>query len=59
MYTFMNAGFQGCSVVKNPPHKHETCVRSLGQEDPLEREMSTQSSVFAWEIPWTEEPGKL
>ena len=47
----MNAGMQGGSVVKNPPDKHETWVRSLGQEDPLEREMATQSSVFAWEIP--------
>ena len=37
----------------------ETQVRSLGQEDPLEREMATHSSVLAWEIPWTEEPGGL
>ena len=34
-------------------------VRSLGQEDPLEQEMATHSSVLAWEIPWTEEPGGL
>ena len=34
-------------------------VRSLGQEDPLEKEMATYSSIFAWEVPWTEEPGRL
>ena len=55
----MNVGFQDGSVVKNPPDKHETWVRSLDQEDTLEREVATQSSVFAWEIPWTEEPGRL
>ena len=37
----------------------ETWVRSLGQEDPLEKEMATHSSILAWEIPWTEEPGRL
>ena len=37
----------------------ETQVQSLGQEDPLEKEMATQSSILAWEIPWTEEPGGL
>ena len=37
----------------------EVRVRSLGQEDPLEEEMATRSSIFAWEIPWTEEPGRL
>ena len=37
----------------------ETWVRSLGQEDPLEKKMATYSSIFAWEIPWTEEPGWL
>ena len=37
----------------------ETQVRSLGQEDPLEKEMATHSSILAWEIPWTEEPGGL
>ena len=34
-------------------------VRSLGQEDPLEKEMATRSGILAWEIPWTEEPGRL
>ena len=37
----------------------ETWVQSLGWEDPLEKEMATQSSILAWEIPWTEEPGRL
>ena len=37
----------------------ETEVRSLGQEDPLEEDMATHSSILAWEIPWTEEPGGL
>ena len=52
-------GFLGGSVVKNPPAKQETQVQSLGQEDPLEKEMAAHSSVLAWEIPWTEEPGGL
>ena len=37
----------------------ETWVRSLGQEDPLEKEMATHSSILAWEIPWTEESGEI
>ena len=37
----------------------ETCVQSLGQEDPLEKEMETHSRILAWEIPWTKEPGRL
>ena len=37
----------------------ETWVQSLGQEDPLEKERATHSSIFAWEIPWKEEPGRL
>ena len=41
------------------PETQGTRVRSLGQEDPLEEEMATHSSILAWEIPWTEEPGKL
>ena len=45
--------------VKNPPAMQETCVRSLGWEDPLEKEMTTHSSILAWKIPWTEEPGGL
>ena len=46
-------------VVKNPPAMQETWVQSLGQEDPLEEEMATHSSIPAWRIPWTEEPGGL
>ena len=46
-------------MVKNPPAIQETWVRSLGQEDPLEKELASHSSIFAWEIPWTEEPGGL
>ena len=52
-------GFPGGSVVNNPPARQERRVPSLGQEDPLEKEMATHSSIFAWEIPWTEEPGGL
>ena len=44
---------------KNPPAKQEAQVQSLGQEDPLEKEMATHSSILAWEIPWIEEPGEL
>ena len=44
-------------VVKNLPTIQETQVRSLGQEDPLEKGMATHSSILAWKIPWTEEPG--
>ena len=46
-------------LVKNPPIMQETQVRSLGQEDPLEKGMATHSSILAWDIPWTEEPGGL
>ena len=46
-------------MVKNLPAIRETQVRSLGQEDPLEKEMATHSSFLAWEIPWTEEPSGL
>ena len=44
---------------KNPPAMQETQVRSLGQEDPLEEGVATHSSILAWRIPWTEEPGRL
>ena len=46
-------------TVKNPPAVWETWVRSLGWEDPLEEGMATHSSILAWRIPWTEEPGGL
>ena len=46
-------------MVKNLPPMLETRVQSLGQEDPLEKGMVTHSSILAWRIPWTEEPGGL
>ena len=46
-------------MVKNLPAMQGTWVQSLGQEDPLEKGMATLSSILAWEIPWTEEPGGL
>ena len=45
--------------VKHLPTMQDTWVRSLGQEDPLEKEMATHSSTLAWKIPWTEKPGRL
>ena len=44
-------------MVKNLPAMQETQVRSLGQEDPLEKEMATHSGTLAWKIPWTDDPG--
>ena len=46
-------------AVKNPLVTQQTWVRSLGWEDPLEKRMATHSSILAWRIPWTEEPGGL
>ena len=46
-------------MVKNLPSMQETWVGFLGQEDPLEKGMITHSSILAWKIPWTEEPGGL
>ena len=46
-------------LVKNLPQVQEIWVRSLGQEDPLEEVMAANSSILAWRIPWTEEPGGL
>ena len=46
-------------MVKNPPAVQETWVRSLGQEDPLEKDVAPHSSILAWRIPWTEEPSGL
>ena len=51
--------FLVAQTVKNPPEMWETQVRSLGQEDPLEKGMATHSSILAWRVPWTEEPGGL
>ena len=55
MYEWVPGGL----VVKNPPAKQETQVWSLGWEDPMENETATHSSILAWGIPWTEEPGGL
>ena len=51
-------GFPGDSVVKNWLAKQEMRVPSLGWEDPLEEKMAIHSSILAWKIPWTEEPGR-
>ena len=57
MYTLM--GFPGGSDGKNLPAVQETWVQSLGWEDPLEKGMTTHSSILAWRIPWTEEHAGL
>ena len=46
-------------MIKKPPAMQETQLRSLGWEGPLEEEMTTHPNILVWEIPWTEEPGKL
>jgi len=46
-------------MVKRLPEMQETHIRFLGREDPLEKEMAIHSSILAWRIPWTEEPGRL
>ena len=51
--------FPGSLVVDNSPVKQEIQVQSLGGEDPLEKKMATPSSILSWEIPGTEEPGRL
>ena len=52
-------GFPGGSMVKNLPAKQKTQFQSLGWEEPLEEEIATHSSILAWRISWTEEPGGL
>ena len=52
-------GFPGAQTVKRLPKMQESRVRSLGREDPLEKEMATRSTILAWEIPWTKETGRL
>ena len=62
MNIWVHVSSQVAPVVKNLPAMQETqemWVQSLGWEDPLEEEMATLSSIAAWEIPWTEEPGGL
>ena len=49
----------GDSIIMNPSAKQKTPIPSLSGEDPWEKEMATHSSVLAWEIPWTKEPGRL
>ena len=46
-------------LIKNPPAMQETQVQSMGREDPQEESTATHSSILAWRIPWTEEPGRL
>ena len=69
IYTFLLGGRRGCfpcflayhmaQRLKHLPPIWETWVRSLGREDPLEKEMVTHSSILAWRSPWTEKPGRL
>ena len=58
-YNLTNLFSLVAQMVKNLPAMQETGVQSLGQEDPLEKEIATHSSILAWRIPWTEEPGGL
>ena len=55
----MNKASLIAQLVKNLPAMQETRVRFLGREDPLEKETATRSSIVAWRISWTEEPGRL
>ena len=57
-FTYFGASLVA-QMVKRLPAVRETGVRSLGQEDPLEKEMATHSSTLAWKISWTEEPGRI
>ena len=59
MMFLLKRGLPASSAVKNSPAMQETQIRSLGQEDVLEEEMATYSSILTWKIPWTEEPGGL
>ena len=57
--TYIDMAFLVAQRVKRLPTMQETRVQSLGQEDPLEKEMATHSSTLAWKIPWSEKPGRL
>ena len=59
IYLVLLPDFPGAQRVKRLPTMQETQVQSLGQEDLLEKEMATHSSILAWRIPWMEEPGRL
>ena len=56
---YIITGFPGSSDSKESPAMEETWILSLGWEDSLEKDMATHSSILAWKIPWTEEPGRL
>ena len=59
-FTYLNAPASLVAQrLKHLPAMQETWVRTLGQEDPLEKEMATHPSILAWRIPWMEEPGRL
>ena len=58
-FPFSRGSFLVAQTVMGLPTMRETCIRSLGREDPLEKEMANHSSTLAWKIPWTEEPGRL
>ena len=62
VYMYIIGSFSGGTVVKNPAanaRAEGVWVQSLGQEDPLEEETATHSSILAWKISWTEDPGRL
>ena len=59
LFIALSRAFLIAQVVKRLPAMWETRVRALDLEDPLEKEMATYSSILAWKIPWTEEPGRL
>ena len=59
VYVYSTSASQVAQRLKHLPAMQETWVQSLGQENPLEKEMATHSSTLAWRIPWTEEPGGL
>ena len=59
MFNLLLNGFLVAETLKNLPARQETWVRSMGEEDPLEKGMAPLSSILAWRIPWTEEPGEL
>ena len=59
MYYHIHTASLVAQLVKNLPARRETWARSLGREDPLEKEMATHSSILAWRISWTEEPNGL
>ena len=56
---YANVGFPGGTVMENPPANGGDSGSITGQEDPLEKGTATQSSIFTWRVPWTEEPGGL